>query len=61
VAGIWAACNARTASHAAIVSRELGLPCVINTRTGTEHIHTGDMLRVDGSAGVVTILKPADD
>ena len=48
-------------SHGAIVSRELGLPCVINTRTGTEDIHTGDRLRVDGSTGIVTILKYADD
>lgn len=42
-------------SHGAIVARELGIPCVINTRVGTERIRTGDRLVVDGSAGTVTI------
>ena len=45
-----------TNSHAAIVSRELGLPCVINTQHGTRAIQTGDHVRVDGTAGLVTIL-----
>lgn len=43
-------------SHGAIVAREMGLPCVINTRTGTRVITTGDRLRVDGSSGVVSLL-----
>ena len=43
-------------SHAAIVAREYGLPAVLGTGTGTERIKTGDRLRVDGSAGTVTIL-----
>lgn len=43
-------------SHAAIVAREYGLPAVLGTGTGTERIKTGDRVRVDGSAGVVTIL-----
>jgi phosphohistidine swiveling domain-containing protein len=44
-------------SHAAIVARELGVPCVVNTVTGTRSIRTGDHIRVDGGTGVVTILK----
>ena len=44
-------------SHGAIVARELGVPCVINTRTGTRRLRTGDLLRVDGGAGVVTVLE----
>jgi pyruvate,water dikinase len=44
-------------SHAAIVARELGVPCVVNTVTGTRTIRTGDHIRVDGGTGVVTILK----
>ena len=44
-------------SHAAIVARELGVPCVVNTRIGTATIHTGDLLRVDGSTGLVQILE----
>jgi pyruvate,water dikinase len=47
------------ASHGAIVARELGVPCVANTRTGTAVITTGDLLRVDGDAGVVEILERA--
>jgi pyruvate,water dikinase len=45
-------------SHAAVVARELGLPCVVNTRTGTHDIRTGDRVRVDGGAGTVEILAP---
>jgi phosphohistidine swiveling domain-containing protein len=44
-------------SHGAIVARELGVPCVINTRTGTRCLRTGDLLRVDGGAGMVTVLE----
>ena len=43
-------------SHGAIVAREMGIPCVINTRNGTIAIHTGDHIRVDGTTGEVTIL-----
>ncbi len=43
-------------SHAAIVSREYGLPAVVGTGTATSRIRTGDRLRVDGDAGTVTIL-----
>jgi pyruvate,water dikinase len=43
-------------SHGAIVAREMGLPCVINTRTGTEVLRTGDHVRLDGGAGTVTRL-----
>jgi pyruvate,water dikinase len=46
-------------SHGAIVARELGIPCVTGTRTGTSAIRTGDKLRVDGSAGTVEIVERA--
>lgn len=46
-------------SHGAIVAREMGLPCVISTGNGTTVLRTGDLLRVDGTAGLVTILSPA--
>jgi pyruvate,water dikinase len=46
-------------SHAAVVARELGLPCVVNTRTGTRALRDGDIVRVDGSAGTVEIVKRA--
>ena len=39
--------------HAAIVSRELGVPCVVGTETATQVIGGGDLLTVDGSQGSV--------
>lgn len=48
-----------TSSHGTIVAREMGMPCVIGTGNGTSVLRTGDLLRVDGSAGTVTILAPA--
>jgi pyruvate,water dikinase len=43
-------------SHAAIVCREYGLPAVVGTGRATSTIRTGQRVRVDGSAGTVTIL-----
>jgi pyruvate,water dikinase len=43
-------------SHGAIVARELGVTCVINTVTGTRDIPEGATITVDGSTGVVEIL-----
>ncbi len=44
-------------SHAAIVSREYGIPCVPGTGMATRVIKTGYKIRVDGNKGVVTILE----
>jgi pyruvate,water dikinase len=44
-------------SHAAIVAREYGMPAVVGTGTATQKIRTGDLLRVDGDEGVVTVLE----
>jgi len=46
-------------SHAAVVARELGVPCVVNTRTGSAELRTGDRVRVDGAAGTVELLERA--
>jgi phosphoenolpyruvate synthase/pyruvate phosphate dikinase len=43
--------------HAAIVSRELKIPCVIGTKNATKILKTGDMIEVDANTGVVKILK----
>ena len=48
-------------SHAAIVSREYGLPAVVGTGTATSTIKTGQRIRVDGSTGVVQILDDAGE
>ncbi len=43
-------------THAVIVSRELGLPCVVSVTDATRKIVDGAMIEVDGKAGTVTIL-----
>jgi pyruvate,water dikinase len=48
--------NGGLLSHAAIVSREYGIPGVVGTRDGTERIADGILVRVDGDAGEVTVL-----
>ncbi|MFC1710039.1 phosphoenolpyruvate synthase [Patescibacteria group bacterium] len=40
-------------SHAAIVSRELGIPCVVGTKTATKVLKDGHAVTVDGSKGYV--------
>ena len=42
-------------SHAAIVSRELGVPCVVGTREATRVLTTGTRVVVDGTAGTVAL------
>lgn len=44
-------------SHGAVVAREYGLPCVVNTLLATQTLRTGDRVRVDGDRGVVTRLE----
>ncbi|MCK4319327.1 phosphoenolpyruvate synthase [Candidatus Micrarchaeota archaeon] len=40
-------------SHAAIVSRELGIPCIVGTKNATEVLKEGQMVTVDGTHGKV--------
>jgi len=40
-------------SHAAIVSRELGIPCVVGTKTATKKIKSGQLIGLDGKTGQV--------
>ena len=46
-------------THAAIVSREYGIPCVVGCSVATSRIKTGDLVEVDGAKGTVTILERA--
>lgn len=46
-------------THAAIVSREYGIPAVTGTGIGSSVVKTGDLIRVDGNNGTVAILKRA--
>lgn len=43
-------------SHPAIVSRELGIPCVVATQRGTQILKDGMRVRVDGSKGEIYLL-----
>lgn len=43
-------------SHAAIVSRELGIPCIVGTDIATQVLKDGDMVEVDANKGVVRII-----
>lgn len=44
-------------SHAAIVARELHIPCVIGTKIATKVLKDGDFVEVDANHGVVKIIK----
>jgi len=44
-------------SHAAIISREYGIPGVVGTRDATVRIADGTRVRVDGDEGTVTVLE----
>ncbi len=45
--------------HAAIVSREFNIPCVIGTETATKSLRTGDTVKVEASKGLVSVLERA--
>lgn len=43
-------------SHAAVISRELGKPCIVGTKVATAVLRDGDLVEVDGSRGIVKKL-----
>ncbi|MHC4505275.1 MAG: PEP/pyruvate-binding domain-containing protein, partial [Planctomycetota bacterium] len=49
-------------SHGSIIAREYGIPAVVNVGPATKIIQTGQMLRVDGDRGIVSVLgaEPGD-
>lgn len=44
-------------SHAVIVSRELGVPCVVSVTDGTRRIRDGAFIEVNGTDGTITVLS----
>ncbi|MET4093535.1 PEP-utilizing enzyme [Arthrobacter sp. UYCu712] len=46
-------------SHGAVVAREYGIPAVVGLPDATTRLHTGQTVTVDGSAGTVTVARPA--
>ncbi|MBL8030980.1 MAG: hypothetical protein JNK33_01495, partial [Candidatus Doudnabacteria bacterium] len=47
-------------SHAAIISRELAVPCIVGLGNATDILHDGDLVEVDATNGVVRILEKAN-
>lgn len=47
-------------SHAAVVAREPGMPCDMNTGRGTTVLRSGDLINVDGGTGTVDTLESAE-
>lgn len=45
-----------TLSHGAIVAREYGLPAVVNVSQATQRIRDGQIIRVDGASGRITLI-----
>lgn len=46
-------------THAAIICREYGLPCVCALGVAMQTLHDGDVVEVDGGTGTVTVLRRA--
>jgi phosphoenolpyruvate synthase/pyruvate phosphate dikinase len=44
-------------SHAAVVAREFGLPCVVQIDDVTRRLRAGDLVEVDGAAGTVVLIE----
>jgi nucleoside-diphosphate-sugar epimerase/phosphohistidine swiveling domain-containing protein len=44
-------------SHAAVVAREFGIPCVVGSLTGSRALRTGHIVEVDGSSGRITRVE----
>jgi phosphohistidine swiveling domain-containing protein len=44
-------------SHAAVVAREFGIPCVVGSLTGSRALRTGHVVEVDGSSGRITRVE----
>lgn len=43
--------------HAAIVSREYGIPAIVSCHDAMSKIKDGDTIKIDGNTGIVTIIK----
>ena len=44
-------------SHPSIVSREMGIPCVVNTKEATKKLKDGMNVKVDGEKGEIYLVK----
>lgn len=46
------------AAHASLVAREYGIPAVVGTGDATARLRTGELVTVDGNAGIVQLADP---
>ncbi|GAG22226.1 unnamed protein product, partial [marine sediment metagenome] len=46
-----------TLCHAAIVAREMKIPCIVGTKIATRVLKDGDLVEVDADKGIVRKLK----
>ena len=46
-------------THGSVVAREYGIPAVVGVHQATIRLQTGQRIRVDGTTGRITLLKPA--
>ena len=44
-------------THGAVVAREYGIPAIVGVDRATSRLHTGQMIRMDGSNGQIIILE----
>jgi phosphohistidine swiveling domain-containing protein len=45
-------------SHAAILAREMGIPCIVGTQRATQVLRDGDRVMIDTKAGSVKRIDP---
>jgi len=57
LAGAIIADNGGITSHAAIISRELNIPCIVGTKIATEVLEDGDLVEVDANNGIIKIIN----
>ncbi|MEZ4646615.1 MAG: PEP-utilizing enzyme [Chloroflexota bacterium] len=43
-------------THGSVVAREYGIPAVVGVNQATQRLQTGQLIRVDGSTGVITVI-----
>ena len=55
-AGAFVTDDGGVCSHAAIIAREMGKPCIIGTRNATTILKDGDIVTVDADNGTVTVV-----
>jgi len=48
-------------SHAAIVSREVGVPAVTGTENATTELEDGDLIEINGERGTVSVPEPEEE